>query len=167
MISHHISLLCRLHAKFQIPTHPFKCHTVALKTVLTDLDWCRLSTLIFFHHILNVAFCYIVLLQLSHCVFSASFAAVENDLAWELRGFLFFFETTAHKQQNNCGAFIDGEELEPEVLSLCWWLKGVLSLLADPHQLASTVLHPDIQKYKTHCHRMTALHSLQFQIDST
>lgn len=79
----------------------------------------------------------------------------------------FFFETTAHKQQNNCGAFIDGEELEPEVLSLCWWLKGVLSLLADPHQLASTVLHPDIQKYKTHCHRMTALHSLQFQIDST
>lgn len=90
MISHHISLLCRLHAKFQIPTHPFKCHTVALKTVLTDLDWCRLSTLIFFHHILNVAFCYIVLLQLSHCVFSASFAAVENDLAWELRGFLFF-----------------------------------------------------------------------------
>lgn len=118
MISHHISLLCRLHAKFQIPTHPFKCHTVALKTVLTDLDWCRLSTLIFFHHILNVAFCYIVLLQLSHCVFSASFVAVENDLAWELRGFLFFFETTAHKQQNNCGAFIDGEELEPEVLSV-------------------------------------------------
>lgn len=166
MISHHISLLCRLHAKFQIPTHPFKCHTVALKTVLTDLDWCRLSTLIFFHHILNVAFCYIVLLQLSHCVFSASFVAVENDLAWELRGFLFFLRPLLINNRITVGHLLMARNWNQKC-SLCWWLKGVLSLLADPHQLASTVLHPDIQKYKTHCHRMTALRALQFQIDST
>lgn len=78
----------------------------------------------------------------------------------------FFVATSAHKQQNNCGAFIDGEELEPEVLSVVMAQRGS-QFVGDPHQLASTVLHPDIQKYKTHCHRMTVLRALQFQIDST
>lgn len=40
------------------------------------------------------------------------------------RGSFFFVATTGHKQQNNCGAFTDGEELEPEVLSAVMAQRG-------------------------------------------
>lgn len=139
------------------------------EAALADLDVCRFrARLITFPHVASQTWHYRAATVITLCVKFNLCSCRKNDLAWELGEFFFFFlRPLAINNRITVGHLLMARNWNQKC-SLRWRLKGVLSLVgrSSPARL-NCFASRHSKNYKTHCHRMTALHALQLQIDST